>query len=183
MGEEITELLLRARTGEPERLSQVFEALYPQLRRLAASRLHAGERTFTPTMLVHELYLHATCGQVLSVADRRHFFTAAAQAMRWILVDNARRRGADKRGGAQPHVPLDDAVAVCEPPPVDYLALQDSLEALGEINPQQREVVELHYFAGLEFAEIAELQGCSVRTAHRNWERARAFLHAQLASA
>lgn len=180
MGNEITELLVRARNGEPERLSAVFESLYPELRRLAASRLGAGELTITPTVLVHELFLRATTGDPLSVTDRKHFFVAAAQAMRWIVVDHARRRGADKRGGGLIAITLDEALAGSEAADTTVLALHEGLDALAQINPQQRQVVELHYFAGLKFAEIAELLQCSERTVHREWERARAFLHALL---
>jgi RNA polymerase sigma factor (TIGR02999 family) len=104
---------------------------------------------------------------------------AAAQAMRWIVVDHARRKGSEKRGGDQVAVTLTEGI----PLPGEseqVLALHEGLEALGELNPRQREIVELHYFAGLEFAEIAELLALSVRTTHREWERARAFLHALL---
>lgn len=180
MGNEITELLMQARAGEPARLSQVFELLYPELRRLAASRLGGGERTLTPTVLVHELFLRCSAGQELSVADRRHFFAAAAQAMRWILVDHARRSGAGKRGNGQAAITLDEGLAAAETADTDVLALYEGLDALEQINPQQRQVVELHYFAGLGFAEIAELLEISERTAHREWDRARAFLHSLL---
>ncbi|MCL1635962.1 ECF-type sigma factor [Luteimonas sp. SX5] len=180
MGNEITELLVQARAGQPERLSAVFESLYPELRRLAASRLGAGEHTITPTVLVHELFLRASSGDPLSATDRKHFFVAAAQAMRWIVVDHARRRGADKRGGGQVAVTLDEALVGADAADTTMLALHDGLEALAQVNEQQRQVVELHYFAGLKFAEIAELLDCSERTVHREWERARAFLHAWL---
>lgn len=179
MGNEITRLLGLVSAGDVRQLSVVFERLYPQLRQIAAARLHAGERTLTPTVLVHELYLRATTGDPLSASDQRHFFTTAAKAMRWILVDHARRRSAGKRGGDQVAVTLTDALAA----PVDddaMLDLEDALEALGAINTQQREIVELHWFAGMEFAQIAALLGCSERTVYRQWERARAFLHVQL---
>ncbi len=178
---EITRLLAQARAGEPERLSVVFESLYPELRRLAASRLSAGERTLSPTVLVHELYLHATSGEPLSATDRRHFFVTAAKAMRWIVIDHARRRASDKRGGGWAAVTFTAELAVAaDIPEPQVLELHEGLESLGEINPRQREVVELHYFAGLEFSEIAGLLECSQRTVYREWERARAFLHAQL---
>ena len=180
VGNEITRLLAQARSGKPEQLSAVFESLYPELRRLAASRLNGGEQTLSPTTLVHELYLRATTGEPLSATDRRHFFVTAAKAMRWIVVDHARHKGSEKRGGGLVAVTLTGAVAVSPAVEPQVLALHEGLEMLGEINPQQREVVELHYFAGLEFAEIAELLGCSKRTVYREWERARAFLHAQL---
>lgn len=180
VGNEITRLLAQARSGEPERMSAVFESLYPELRRLAASRLNGGEQTLSPTMLVHELFLRASTGEPLSAIDRRHFFATAAKAMRWIVVDHARRKGSEKRGGGRIAVTLTGALAASEEAEPQVLALHEGLEALGEINPQQREVVELHYFAGLEFAEIAGLLDCSQRTVYRQWERARAFLHAQL---
>lgn len=180
MEHEITHLLVQARAGAPERLSAVFELLYPELHRLAATRLGAGERTLSPTVLVHELYLRATTGEPLSTVNRRHFFVAAAKAMRWIVIDHARRRASEKRGGGQVAVTLTVSLAADDGPEPRVLELNEMLEALGEINPQRREVVELHFFAGLEFAEIAELLDCSLRTVYREWERARAFLHAQL---
>lgn len=179
---EITGLLRQAEAGEPQRLEAVFEALYPELRRLAAARLRGNESTFTPTVLVHEFYLRLNGGEPLSLVDRRHFFAAAAKAMRWIVVDHARRRNAEKRGGGLVPVTLSERVGAL-PESIEMLALHDGLEALDQINPRQREVVELRYFIGLEFADVAELLQCSERTAKREWARARAFLYAQLAHA
>jgi RNA polymerase sigma factor (TIGR02999 family) len=180
---EITHLLAQARSGESAPLAAVFESLYPRLRRLAASQLGAGERTLNPTALVNELYLRTVAGEPLSASDRRHFFAAAAKAMSWIVVDHARQRNSEKRGGGQSPVTLTGSLAIADGPEPQVLALHDSLQALGEINPQQREVIELHYFAGLTFDQIAELLACSQRTVYREWERARAFLHAQLRQA
>lgn len=177
---EITQLLMRARAGDPQQLTAVFEALYPELKRLAASRLRRAETTLTPTVLVHEFYLRLA-GESLSLADRRHFFAAAAQSMRWIMVDHARRSGADKRGGGMIQETLDEGIAQADTPGIDVLALHEGLDALEQVNPEQRQVVELRYFAGLGFAEIAELLECSERTTHRHWDRARAFLHVHLA--
>lgn len=176
---EITQLLIRARTGDPQQLAAVFEALYPELKQLAASRLRRTDVTMTPTVLVHEFYLRVA-GESLSLVDRRHFFAAAAQSMRWILVDQARRNGADKRGAGMIQDTLDDGIPA-DAPGIDVLALHEGLDALEHVNPEQRQVVELHYFAGLGFAEIAELLQCSERTTHRHWDRARAFLHVHLA--
>ena len=159
-------------------VAAVFDALYPQLRSLAASRLRGNESTYTPTALVNEFYLRLSAGEPLSLVDRRHFFTAAAKAMRWIVVDHARRRNADKRGGGLAPVTLSERMAAGTES-AEVLALHDSLEALDQINPRQRELVELRYFIGLKFAEVAELLECSERTAKREWERARAFLYAQ----
>ena len=176
---DITQLLVRARAGEPQQLAAVFEALYPELKQLASSRLRRTDLTMTPTVLVHEFYLRLA-GESLSLVDRRHFFAAAAQSMRWILVDQARRNGADKRGGGMIQQTLDDGIADADAPGVDVLALHEGLDALEQVNPEQRQVVELHYFAGLGFAEIAELMECSERTTFRHWDRARAFLHVHI---
>jgi RNA polymerase sigma factor (TIGR02999 family) len=178
MGNDITQLLEQVGAGEPGRLSEVFERLYPELRQIAAARLRGSDRTLTPTVLVHELYLRATSGEPLSASSRRHFFTTAAKAMPWIMVDHARRRAAGKRGGDQLEVTLTESIA--ELPGQDVLGVHEALETLAEVAPQQRDIVELHYFGGLEFAEIAGLLGISERTVYRQWQRARAFLHAQL---
>lgn len=175
---DITRLLALARAGEPAQLGAVFEALYPELRRLAHSRMHGGDATFTPTVLVHELFLRITQGAPLSVADRDHFFAASARAMRWILVEHARQRATDKRGGGQVMVALDEEIAGTQPALTNVLLLDQGLEALEAISPQRRRIVEMRYFAGMEFAEIARLLDCSDRTVYREWERARAFLQA-----
>jgi len=177
---DITRLLALARDGEPAQLGAVFEALYPELRRLANSRMYGNESTFTPTVLVHELFLRITQGAPLSLADRNHFFAASAKAMRWIMVEHARQRGADKRGGGQVMVALDDQIPDAPPALTSVLMLDQGLEALEAISPQRRRVVELRYFAGMEFAEIAALLEVSERTVYREWERARAFLQAML---
>jgi RNA polymerase sigma factor (TIGR02999 family) len=175
--DDITELLVQARTGESQQLVAVFEALYPKLRSLAASHLKSGEQTFTPTVLVHELYLRMLSSQNLSIRDRKHFFATAAQAMRWVLVDHARRKSAGKRGGGQPLFQLGEDLLDSA---ADMTALHLGLDALDRLNPQRREIVELRYFAGLEFSEIAELLECSERTVYREWQRAKAFLYAQM---
>ncbi|MBK6726440.1 MAG: sigma-70 family RNA polymerase sigma factor [Xanthomonadales bacterium] len=180
---QITQWLHAASRGDGTALGRVFESLYPELRRIARARLDAGERTLTPTVLVHEVFLRLIGNQQLALNDRRHFLACAARAMRAVVIDNARRRSAGKRGGPEADLALDalpfevSGVASGE----HLLALDESLVRLDEINPRQREVVELRYFAGLDFAEISALLGCSERTAKREWERARAFLHAHMA--
>jgi RNA polymerase sigma factor (TIGR02999 family) len=180
--QEITQLLAEARDGQPARLAAVFDALYPELHRIAVARAGGREQTLTPTVLVHELYVRLSTGGLPVLADRQHFFAAAAKAIRWMLVDHARRTTAEKRGGHLITVPLHDDIASNVPVDTHILALQEGLDALEQVSPTQRQVVELRYFAGLGFAEIAELRGCSERTVKREWARARAFLHHLLAS-
>ncbi|HEV8631648.1 MAG TPA: ECF-type sigma factor [Thermoanaerobaculia bacterium] len=178
---EITELLVAARAGDPAKLGAVFEALYPELKRLAAWRA-ASERagsTLTTTMLVHETYLKLVRSQGLDLRDRRHFFACAARAMRQILVDHARAASAAKRGAGAAPIELPGDVADFPRSP-SWIDLDRALDALDQIDAEQRELVELRYFAGLSRDEVAELLGCSVRTVERTWLRARAFLHAQL---
>lgn len=179
---EVTDLLVRARGGNSEALGQVFTVLYDELRRMAKSSLGAPERTLTPTVLIHEAYLRLLGNSQLTLNDRHHFMACAARAMRAIWVDHIRRSTALKRGGPGQDAPIEVAELIPAPLPSseDVLILDQALDRLNELNPRQREVVELRYFAGVEFAEIAELLGCSERTAKREWERARAFLYAQM---
>src|SRR5690606_30961641 len=125
--EEITRLLVLAREGGPDRLGAVFEALYPELVRLASSRLRGGEATLTPTVLVHELYLRISQGRQLQLNDRQHFFAASAKAMRWILVEHARARSASKRGGDQVMISLDEQIPDGAPGLTNVLALDEGL--------------------------------------------------------
>lgn len=177
---EITQLLRQAEHGDGASLDAVFHALYPELRQLAAARLRGSRDTLSPTVLVNEFYLRLHDGNPLSLSSRRHFFAAAAKAMRWIIVDQARRRSANKRGGGQIEVTLTERISG-KSPDEEVLALHEGLEALDAISARRREIVELRYFGGFEFREVAELLGCSERTAKREWAHARAFLHAWLA--
>ncbi|WP_105102013.1 ECF-type sigma factor [Microbulbifer pacificus] len=178
--DEITQLLAQARAGRPEQLGMVFTALYPKLRRLAAARLAADDHTFTPTVLVHELYLRLSSGAIPSVTDRKHFFATAAQAMRWILVDHARKGMAGKRGCEMKVDAHFLEILEDRRYSEQIVALHQSLDDLDKLSTQRRLVVELRYFAGLQISEIAELLGCAERTVHREWERARAFLQVQM---
>jgi RNA polymerase sigma factor (TIGR02999 family) len=179
MTEEITQLLVRARQGEPEQLAQVFAALYPELLRMARMRLSSPEATLTPTVLVHEAFLRLTGGSI-RLNDRHHFFACAARAMRSIMVDAARARAASKRGGGAPAITLTERLLPVAEHDIEVLSLDQVLEEMRERRPRQVEIVELHYFAGFGFAEIGELLECSERTVKREWERARAYLHARL---
>jgi RNA polymerase sigma factor (TIGR02999 family) len=180
--DDITQLLVRARDGESDCLSDVFAMLYPELLRMARGRLSGPEATLTPTVLVHEAYLRLTGGSELSLQDRRHFFACAARAMRSIIVDAARRRTAKKRGGKERDITLTDRLAPSADRDAEVMSLDQVLDEMRERRSRQVEVVELHYFAGFGFAEIGQLLACSERTVKREWERARAFLHARLAA-
>jgi RNA polymerase sigma factor (TIGR02999 family) len=180
---EITELLARSARGDAAAMDAVFAQVYPELRRLAAAQLGRGDNTLTPTALVHEAYLRLLGASTLSLSGRRHFFACAARAMRNIVIDHLRAASADKRGSGMAPVTLEgvgDFGAESPGLSPQLLDLGEALDALDAISERQREVVELHFFAGLGYADIAELHECSERTVIREWQRARAFLHAQL---
>lgn len=177
---EITDLLAGVRRGEPGRLDQVFARLYPELHRLARSRLAGGERTLSPTVVVHETWMRLARVPHLALEDRRHFMACAARAMRAVVVDHFRASVADKRGGGAATVTLGSAEDTLHAAPTELLALDQALDALDAIDPDQRELVELHFYGGLEFQEIADARGVNEKTVRRHWQRARAFLLAQL---
>jgi RNA polymerase sigma factor (TIGR02999 family) len=181
---EITELLVAARAGEPAAWDALFTALYGELRRIASWQSGAGSRdaTLSTTALVHETYLKLVGARQLELRDRRHFFACAGRAMRQILVDHARAATADKRGAglAPVELPTDLASPGASP---DWIDLDRALDDLAQVQPALREIVELRYFAGLSREETAALLDCSERTVQRDWQRARAFLHARLQAA
>ncbi len=179
---EITEYLARVRDGDQGALDGVYEMLYPELKRLAQARLSrmAPGATLTPTALVNEAYLRLHIGDGLCPADRQHLMACAARAMRFILVDDARRKHAAKRGDGLAEVTLTDTIAEDSAGSADLLDIDRALNLLEEINPAHRELVELRFFGGLSENEIAEMRGVSTRTVRRDWQRARALLHAQI---
>lgn len=180
---EITELLLRARAGDRDSLDAVFARLYPELKQLARRRAAGAEATLSPTALVNEAWLKLSAGAVPQLADRQHFLACAARAMRLIVVDEARRVHAAKRGHGPAVAGLDAIRIAVEVDHAELLAIDQALDALDVLDPEQRELVELHWFAGLDFVEIAALRGVNERTVRRGWQRARAFLAAQLGGA
>jgi len=177
---EITELLARARSGDRASLDRVFAELYADLRRIAAQRRLGASDTLTPTALVNELYLKFSKGRALQSVDRTHFLATAARAMRGLAVDHARAARADKRGGGAEPVTLTAQLAGAGGDPVDLIALDAALDRLDAVDPGLRELVELHWFAGLGFVEIAALREVNERTVRRAWTRACAFLAAQM---
>jgi len=180
MSGDITELLQRAGAGERPALDALMPLIYAELRRLAHAQQGAAPATLTTTALVHEAYLKLVDQSRLSWPDRRHFFAYAAKAMRSILVDNARRRSSDKRGGKD--VRDDEALerlgAIDSG--ADLLLVDQALDRLAKISDRLREVVELHVFAGLEFKEIAGCMELNERTIFRDWRKARALLQTLL---
>jgi RNA polymerase sigma factor (TIGR02999 family) len=181
---EVTELLNAIREGDPDAAGRLMPLIYTELRGLAA-RLIAGERpgqTLTATALVHEAYLRLVVpSQGQAWEGRGHFFSAAAEAMRRILVENARRKRSLKRGGSLERQELClDEVALPEVSE-DILALDEALEKLTATDRQAGELVRLRYFAGLTIKEAAEVLGVSSRTADARWAYARAWLLTELA--
>lgn len=180
---EITELLNQASDGTRASLDEVFSRLHAELRVLARHRVQRGpEQTLTATALVHEVYLKLIGAQHLDLLSRQHFFACAAAAMRQILVDSARASSAGKRGGDLQFVTLTGAnLGESEPnTDADMLALDLVLQELERVEPGLMELVQLRFFAGLSMDAIAQLTGRSVRSLHRDWSCARAFLGARL---
>jgi len=178
---EITVLLQRASAGDASGLSEAYGLLYDELRKIARSQLRGGQQTLTPTVLVNEAYLRLCAGDgTLSLENRKHFFVVAAQTMRWIMMDRARRSQADRRGGGLVRVELDDGMSQ-ELRSDQLLALDGALEQLGALDPARRELVELRFFAGLDYTELAQMLGRSQRTLRREWAAARAALQVMMA--
>jgi RNA polymerase sigma factor (TIGR02999 family) len=179
---EVTRLLGLWSSGRAEALEELFPLVYDQLRALAASffRRERAGHTLQPTALVHEAYFRLTGRSQASVRDRAHFFAVAAQAMRRILVDHARRQRAAKRVDPADRVPLDEASPAVAAADVDLLALHEALDDLAQVNPRQARVVELRYFGGMTTEETAEVLQVSTATVERDWQAARLWLHRQL---
>jgi RNA polymerase sigma factor (TIGR02999 family) len=179
---DITELLHAAKSGDSRSLDAVFASVYSSLRTLAASRLSArsGENTLSATALVHEAYLKLAHAQKLDLVDRHHFFACAARAMRLILVDRARARGADKRGAGIELQSLSQAEGLPSREP-ELLVIDAALDRVDAIDGGLRQLVEMRVFAGMTLEQLAESSGRSLRSVNRDWQRARALLLAQLA--
>lgn len=172
----VTQLLSAVDQGDPHAAAELLPLVYDELRRLAAARLAAepSGNTLQPTALVHEAYLRLVGDQRFD--GRGHFFAAAAEAMRRILVDNARRKATVRHGGAVQRRALDPESAAIPEPSEDLLALDDALNRLAAEDPLKANLVKLRYFAGLTLAEAAAALDLSERTAGRHWTFARAWL-------
>jgi RNA polymerase sigma factor (TIGR02999 family) len=188
---DVTRILSAIEAGDPHAADQLLPLVYDELRRLAARKL-AHEKpgqTLEATALVHEVYLRLVAGGDTSAPreqrwdSRRHFFAAAAEAMRRILVEQARRKGTQKHGGGLIRHNLDELELAAPESKDDLLALDDALDRLAAKDPVKAELVKLRHFAGLTLKEAAKVLGISSTTADRYWAYARAWLHQEIASA
>lgn len=181
---EFTRIMGAIKSGDPLAADQLLPLVYEELRKLAAFHLAKEQpgQTLQPTALVHEAYLRLLGGANPEVWDHQgHFFAAAAVAIRRILVENARRKGRQKRGGGQVRAGLDhDLAATLPEPQEDLLALDDALHKLASVDPRAAELVQLLYFAGLTLPEAAQMLAISPRTASRSWAFARAWLRDEI---
>jgi len=179
---DVSRLLARWKEGDEAALQELVPIVHDELRRLARRQM-AGERpgrTLQPTALVNEAYLRLADLRQMQWQDRAHFFAMAARVMRRILVDAARSRGYQKRGGGAQRVSFTQALAVAEAPSTDVVQLDDALEALARVDPRKSRVVELRFFGGLSVDETAEVLQVSRETVKRDWTFAKLWLLRQL---
>jgi len=178
----VTELLRNWSDGDKQAQDQLFEAVYNELHHQAARHLRHEHPGFSlqTTDLIHEAYLRLIDQQHVGWQNRLHFFGIAAQVMRRILVDHARSRQAAKRGGSAIRLPLEEAMVVLPVQDPDFVALDEALNRLAQIDPQQGQVVELRFFSGLTVEETAKVLDVSERTVKRDWNVAKAWLRREL---
>ena len=185
MTSDVTRLLGAMRGGDTSAANELLPLIYAELRKLAAAKMarELPGQTLQPTALVHEAWLRLVDedGQA-HFQNRAHFFGAAAEAMRRILIDRAREKLAAKRGGGAERVPIDGAEIVAESPDEELLAVHEALARLMAEDALAGEIVSLRYFAGLKWEEIAELTGVSERDLQRQWHYARTWLHAEISA-
>jgi len=184
---EVTRILAAVGQGDPNAASKLLPLVYDELRKLAAQRMAAerSDHTLQPTALVHEAYLRLVdVDQAQDWDGRGHFFAAAAEAMRRILIDKARRKRRPKHGGDLKRVDLDQAAAVTTAPTTDdLLALDEALTKFATQEPVKAELVKLRFFAGLTIPQAAQVLGISEATAERYWTYARVWLYSELEAA
>jgi RNA polymerase sigma-70 factor, ECF subfamily len=180
--EDVTKVLEEIRNGDERAADRLLPLVYDEFRALARHYLaqERGNHTLQPTALVHEAYMKLVDQSRVDWQGRSHFFAVAAQAMRRILVDHARSRQREKRGGGRARVVLDEAVALSPQKDEDVIALDEALERLAALDPRQAKVVELRFFGGLSVEEVAHALGVSKRTVEGDWTFARAWLSREL---
>lgn len=180
---EVTRLLDRAKRGEPAAVERLLPLIYDELKSVARGFMR-GERpghTLQPTALVHEAYMRLVDVDKMDWQGRAHFVAMAARLMRRVLIDHARRRRAEKRGGNAVRVEFDEGFpAVADGRLEELLALEEAISRLAELDPRQAQAVELRYFGGLSVEETAAVLGVSAKTVKRDWAVARAWLQAEL---
>jgi RNA polymerase sigma factor (TIGR02999 family) len=185
---EVTRILSAIEFGDPSAAEQLLPLVYDELRRLAAQKLAQEKpgQTLQPTALVHEAYVRLVGSGETPVGEehrwdsRGHFFAAAAEAMRRILIDRARKKCSTKRGGGRKRLNLDALDLATQAAPDQLLAINDALAKLAREDPAAARLVELRYFAGLPMEEAGKALGVSTATAYRHWKYARAWLHSEL---
>jgi len=182
---DVTLMLKRLSAGDQEAVNMLVPVLYDELRRLAAYylRKERSDHTLQATALVHEAYVRLVDQREVEWKNRNHFFGVAAQLMRRVLLDHARKHQAAKRGGPLRKVKLDDAVAMCEENAAELVALDGLLTRLSTIDPQQTRVVELRFFGGMSVEETAEVMNISPATVKREWAMAKAWFARELSRA
>ncbi len=175
---DVTSILDRVQQGDSQAAEELLPVVYEELRRLAAAKMahQAPGQTLQATSLVHEAYLRLTGGVRDQWQDRAHFFRAAAEAMRCILIENARKKSRWKRGGRLERVDLAGLELATDTPPDTLLVVHEALERLEAEAPERAELVRLRFFIGLSHAEVAKVLGLSEPTVKRHWDFARAWL-------
>jgi RNA polymerase sigma factor (TIGR02999 family) len=182
---DVTHILSAIEQGDPHAAEQLLPLVYDELRKLAAHRLtqEAPDQTLQATALVHEAYLRLVdVEKAQHWKSRGHFFVAAAEAMRRVLIDNARRRNSQRRGGKAGRRSLEGLEAAAPASDDELLAVHEALKRLQQVAPPKAELVKLRYFGGLRIAEAAQALEISIATANRYWTYARAWLHEELAA-
>jgi len=183
---DVTRILGDIENGDPRAAEQLLPLVYEELRRLAAQKMarESPDQTLQPTAIVHEAYLRLVNGQEAHDWNGRgHFFGAAAEAMRRILIENARRKGREKRGGGFKKASLDQADFAATAPPAHLLALNEALEKLAAADEPAAQLVKLRFFAGFSIEQAADVLGLSRASAYRLWSYARAALYCELRDA
>jgi len=180
---EVTRILSAIESGDEHAASELLPLVYDELRRLAARKIAREKpgQTLQATALVHEAYVRLVDRECAGRWDSRgHFFAAAAEAMRRILIENARRKKTEKHGGGRQRLDLDDVLSVGESPPDDLLGLDEALAQLESVDRVAARLVTVRFFAGLSMPEAARTLGLSLRDAERNWTYARTWLHRRM---
>ena len=182
---DVTQILSRIESGDPAASQQLLPLVYEELRNLASQRIAQEKpgQTLQATALVHEAYVRLVDGAAQRWDSRGHFFAAAAETMRRILVENARRKGRKKHGGDAQRVELDESDLATTLPDERLLAIDEALDQLAKEDPQAAELVKLRFFAGFSITEAAEILGISRSNAYAQWAYARAWLQSKVESA